>query len=119
MRGEAWPVERARLALRESFADEQRRRRPPAQEARGKRERKACRRSPVGGLGRSDLVQGVVGQAPAEGRIERARKREAPRSALKSRPLDLSDGAPQMRHLRPAAQRHSVPCLSVRYLFLF
>ena len=28
------------------------------------------------------------------GRIERARKREAPRGALESRPLDLRDGAP-------------------------
>jgi hypothetical protein len=50
-------------------------------------------------------------------RAERARQQEAPRGALKPRPLDLSDGAPQMRHLRPAAERHSVLCPSVQCLF--
>ena len=94
MRGEARPVKRARLALREPFADKQRGRRPLLQEPRGERERKSRRRRPVGRLGRGDLVQGVVSQAPAEGRIERARKREASRGALESCPLDLSDGAP-------------------------
>ena len=106
MRGEARPVERARLALHESFADEKRSRRPTAEEARGERKREARRRGPVGGRGGGDLVQGVVGQPPAEGRIERTRQRKTPRGALKSRPFDLRDDAPQTRHLRPAAKRH-------------
>ena len=106
VRGEARPVERARLALHETFADEKRGRRPTAEEARGERKREARRRGPVGGRGRGDLVQGVVGQPPAKGRIERTRQRETPRGALKSHPFDLRDDAPQTRHLRPATERH-------------
>ena len=117
MSGKPRPVERARLALHETFANDERSRRPTSQEARGERKRKTHRRGSVGGLGRRDLVQGVLGQAPAEGPIERARQRKAPGGALKPRPFDLSDGAPQTRHLRLAAERHSGQFLFVQSLF--
>ena len=85
MRDEARPVERARLACGESFADHEPRRRALVQEPRDKRQREPHRRRPVRGLSRGDLMQGVVRQPSAERRIERARQRQAARGALARR----------------------------------
>src|SRR5579872_7597134 len=103
-------MERAPFMGRKAFADDERRGRPKAQEPRGERQREAHRRRPVRGLSRRDLMQAVVGEPAAEGGIERARKRQAPRGPLAWAAgfrLDLGDGAPETRQrFRSAAWRH-------------
>ena len=125
MGDQARPIEGARLLSGEAFADQERRGRPPVQEPRGERERKAHRRRPVLRLGGRDLMQAVVREPAAEGGVERAPERETPRGALARGAsagragfgLDLGDGAPQTRHpLRSVAQRHPVHILYVRLI---
>ena len=119
MRGEARPMERARLLIGEALADDEGRGLPPAQEPRGERERKAHRRRPVLRLCRDDLMQGVAGEAAAQRGIEGAHKGQAPRGPVARGAarragfrLDLGDDAPETRHpLRSAAWRHSVRAL--------
>ena len=115
MRDEAGPIERADLARSEALADQERRRSALGQEARRERKGEAHRRRPVQGLGRNDLVQGVVHQPAAERRIERTGEGDAPRGALAGGDrllarlgLDFRNEAAQIRRLRPAGRQHKV-----------
>ena len=89
MRGEPRPMERAQLLIGEALADDEGRGRPPAQETRGERERKAHRRRPVLRLCRDNLMQGVAGEAAAQ---RKSKAREAGAAERAGRPVGRPPG---------------------------
>ena len=115
MRDEARPIERAHLAPSEALADQERRRSALGEKPRRQRKGETHRRRPVEGLGRNDLVQGVVLKPAAEGGIEGVGEGDAPRGAIVSGSrllarlgLDFCDEAAQIRRPRPAGRQHAV-----------